>query len=105
MAAAQGPGRDDQLLARERRGRLGAGAVSLDCLGPWLFRVKFPYFVALDFLGFPWILSSESRLIKGLRWIFAEKFFLAAFSPGLASRTRKPPKSGREGAGLFIRQA
>jgi len=40
----------------------------------------------LDFLGFPWILSSESRLIKGLRWIFAEKFFLAAFSPGSSHR-------------------
>jgi hypothetical protein len=31
----------------------------------------------LDFLGFPWILSSETRLINGLHAIFARKFFLA----------------------------
>jgi hypothetical protein len=30
----------------------------------------------LDFLGFPWILSSESRLFNGLRGIFGGKFFL-----------------------------
>jgi hypothetical protein len=28
----------------------------------------------LEKLGFPWILSSETRLINGLRGIFAEKF-------------------------------
>jgi hypothetical protein len=33
----------------------------------------------LDLFGFPWILSSESRLINGLRGIFAEKFFLALY--------------------------
>jgi hypothetical protein len=52
----------------------------LDCLGPWRFRFENPSFQVLDFLGFPWILSSESSLINGLRWIFAEKFF-AALSP------------------------
>jgi hypothetical protein len=51
----------------------------LDSLGPWPFRLKNPRFKVLDFLGFPWILSSESSLIKGLRWIFAEKFFAALF--------------------------
>jgi hypothetical protein len=29
----------------------------------------------LDFLGFPWILSSESRLIKGLRGTSVSKDF------------------------------
>jgi hypothetical protein len=31
----------------------------------------------LDFLGFPWILSSETRLINGLHGINRERFFLA----------------------------
>jgi hypothetical protein len=34
----------------------------------------------LDFLGFPWILSSETRLINGLRGKTAEAFFLALLS-------------------------
>jgi hypothetical protein len=29
----------------------------------------------LDFLGFPWILSSESSLINGLHGINEQKFF------------------------------
>jgi hypothetical protein len=36
-----------------------------------------PRFEVLDFLGFPWILSSETRLINELHGIFPEKFFLA----------------------------
>jgi hypothetical protein len=31
-------------------------------------------------VGFPWILSSESRLFNGLRGIFLEKFFLLLLS-------------------------
>jgi hypothetical protein len=31
----------------------------------------------LDFLGFPWILSSEMSLFNGLRGIFAENIFSA----------------------------
>jgi hypothetical protein len=53
----------------------------LDFLGPWLFRFENPRFRGLDFLGFPWILSSESRLINGLHGIFVEKFFVALFAP------------------------
>jgi hypothetical protein len=34
----------------------------------------------LDFLGFPWILSSESRLFNGLRGIFREEKFIAPFA-------------------------
>ena len=33
----------------------------------------------LDFLGFPWILSSESRRFNGLRGIFGGRKFLAPF--------------------------
>jgi hypothetical protein len=43
----------------------------------------------LDFLGFPWILSSESRLFNGLRGIKRERFFLGAFSVGLAAPERR----------------
>jgi hypothetical protein len=31
----------------------------------------------LDYLGFPWILSSESRLFNGLRGLNRGKFFLS----------------------------
>jgi hypothetical protein len=33
----------------------------------------------LDYLGFPWILSFESRLFNGLRGVKREKFFVAVF--------------------------
>jgi hypothetical protein len=36
----------------------------------------------LEKLGFPWILSSETRLINGLRGIFAEKFFVTLLPLG-----------------------
>ena len=36
--------------------------------------------LGLDFLGFPWILSSETRLINELREFFRENFFLAPSS-------------------------
>jgi hypothetical protein len=39
----------------------------------------------LDFLGFPWILSSESSLFNGLRGLKRGKFFLALF-PGVERR-------------------
>jgi hypothetical protein len=35
----------------------------------------------LDFLGFPWILSSESSIFNGLREILAEKSFRGPFAP------------------------
>jgi hypothetical protein len=41
----------------------------------------------LDFLGFPWILSSESRLINGLRGMKREQF-LSALSVPLAAPER-----------------
>jgi hypothetical protein len=39
----------------------------LDFLGRPPFRRESPLAGGLDFLGFPWILSSESRLFNGLR--------------------------------------
>jgi hypothetical protein len=36
----------------------------------------------LDFLGFPWILSSESRLINGLRGKLTAENFLGASPSG-----------------------
>src|SRR4029077_7334414 len=50
----------------------------LCCLSlPWPFRYEAPRSRGLDFLGFPWILSSESRLFNGLHGIERGKFFLA----------------------------
>jgi hypothetical protein len=40
--------------------------VRLDFLGSSRFRYQNLGFYVLDFLGFPWILSSESSLFKGL---------------------------------------
>jgi hypothetical protein len=49
----------------------------LDFLGAWPFRREKPFYRLLDFLGFPWNLSSESRLINGLRGTNDQKFFLS----------------------------
>jgi hypothetical protein len=51
----------------------------LDFLWSGAFWCENPRLCRLDFLGFPWILSSESRLINGLRGILREKFFLSLF--------------------------
>jgi hypothetical protein len=52
----------------------------LDFLGGWRFRYENPRFRGLDFLGFPWILSSETSLFNGLRWNFVDNIFAARFS-------------------------
>jgi hypothetical protein len=55
----------------ERHGGWRIGA-SLDFLGSRELRSKTPlcsYWISLDFLGFPWILSSETSDFNGLRWI------------------------------------
>ena len=52
-------------------------SANLGFLGPWPFGGENPHTSLLDLLGFPWILSSESRLISGLHRIFAEIFFAA----------------------------
>jgi hypothetical protein len=56
------------------------------------FALKTPRFEGLEFLGFPWILSSETRLINGLHGIFAEKFFVTPFAPW---RVRNAKTEGR----------
>jgi hypothetical protein len=52
----------------------------LGFLGPWLFRFENPRFEGLDFLGFPWILSFESRLIIGLQGKNRGKIFRGVFA-------------------------
>jgi hypothetical protein len=52
----------------------------LDILGSRPFRCENHYQSTLDFFGFPWILSSESRLFNELHGILREKFFLALLS-------------------------
>jgi hypothetical protein len=61
----------------------------LGFLGWCPFRCEGPRLWALDFLGFPWILSSESRLFNGLRSLKRGNFFLAAFSVALAAPERE----------------
>jgi hypothetical protein len=56
-----------------------ACSIDLDFLGPSRFCPGKPRKQGLDFLGFPWILSSESRLFNGLRGIFGGRKFLALF--------------------------
>ena len=70
----------------------------MEFLGPSLFRLENPRFRGLDFLGFPWILSSETRLINGLRGILVEKFFLVFLPLGRFAATE------REAAGEVSRK-
>jgi hypothetical protein len=60
--------------AASRRGS-DAYPTDLGFLGPWLFRCEGHPIIGLETLGFPWILSSESTLINGLRWLFAVGIF------------------------------
>jgi hypothetical protein len=78
----------------------------LGFLGPWLFRFENPRFRGLDFLGFPWILSSESRLINGLRGINRGKIFHAVFfSWAFAAPEEKAAGEACGSAEVFIEQA
>ena len=54
-----------------------------------------PSFWGLEKLGFPWIPSSESGLINGLRGIFREKFFVTPGSPEKPERA--PVRAIRKG--------
>ena len=60
-------------------GRSQVRSIRLGFLGSWLFRCKAPAYEGLDFLGFPWILWSESRLFNGLRGFFAGRIFAGLF--------------------------
>jgi hypothetical protein len=81
--AASAPTCRQRALDRGPRLRLGF-------LGAWLFCCKIPRQCLLDFLGFPWILSSESRLFDGLRGVKARKFFHAVFFVALAGWNARP---------------
>jgi hypothetical protein len=65
----------------------------LDCLGALPFPLENPRFEVFDFLGFPWILSSESSLINWLHAIFAERNFSRPFAIG-GSAGAAPTVSG-----------
>src|SRR5271165_7115194 len=58
-------------------------------------RLEFLEF-CLDLFGIPWISSSDSGLIKGLRAFWAERSILGRESP----RTRAPPSKCRSEDGL-----
>jgi hypothetical protein len=58
----------------------------------------------LDFLGFPWILSTESRLINGLHEIFSRRFSTRFCRRERAVELRLHDLAyGKDG--LFMRQA
>jgi hypothetical protein len=60
-----------------------ACSIDLGFLGPSRFcpgRPENKAWISLDFLGFPWILSSESRLFNGLRGILREENFSRPFA-------------------------
>jgi hypothetical protein len=65
----------------------------LDFLGAWPFRREIPRKRLLDFLGFPWILSSESRLFNVLRGQKRRNFFSALFR-GLSRAGTAPTALG-----------
>jgi hypothetical protein len=59
----------------------------------------------LDFLGFSWIPSSESKFFNGLREFFREKKFLPLF-PGVRSQERLVwPHCGRDWSWDKLRRA
>jgi hypothetical protein len=67
------PGSDEGPLGGE------ADALDLGFLGEWSFRRENPRLSRLDLFGFPWILSSESRLINTLRGKSVENIFARLF--------------------------
>jgi hypothetical protein len=58
---------------------IGLRPIGLDFLGASPVRHENPVLRLLDFLGFPWNLSSESGLINGLRGINRQKIFSGLF--------------------------
>src|ERR1700729_2312666 len=66
-------------------------SIRLGFLGDRPFRYGNHLFGLLDFLGFPWILSSESSLFNGLRGIFAGEIVLAPFRPAAEGVPERAP--------------
>ena len=67
-----------------------SGRSDLGFLGPSRVCCENPRFWGLEFLGFPWILSSESRLFNGLCGINREEFFLPLFGVAKERSERQP---------------
>jgi hypothetical protein len=74
--------------APSQRPAQGRAVARLDFLGSWPIRRESPCLWALEKLGFPWILSSESSLFNGLSGIFAGINFSRPFArDGLSAET------------------
>jgi hypothetical protein len=73
-------------------------APNLELLGPSSKRTFVERQMDLDFLGFSWILSSESSLFNGLRGDSARRNFVARLSPktaaSISERTPSPKGAG-----------
>jgi hypothetical protein len=80
--------------AHEPRGEPWPGRFGFSWFRP--FRCEKPRFRLLDFLGIPWILSSEMRLINGLRGIFSGKFFASPHPRGSAGPGDRDHSEGRD---------
>jgi hypothetical protein len=74
-------------------------------LGRWRFDRENPRFWGLEKLEFPWILSSESRLINGLRWISLEKNSCRLFAQTAAVEREISRARSCGGAELFTNEA
>jgi hypothetical protein len=61
------------------------------------FRCENPRFWGLEKLGFPWIFSTESRLINGLHEIFSGSFFPRVFVVAKEPSKRRPTIRHAEG--------
>jgi hypothetical protein len=72
-------------------------SIALGFLGASRFRRENPWECLLDFLGFPWILSSESRVINGLREINDKRFFSSLLFAALARGTAGSPSWQSQG--------
>jgi hypothetical protein len=81
----------------------GGFALDLGFLGPRPFPYESPRLWVLDCLGFPWILSSESRLFNGLRDQKRGSFFLGAFPRRLKGERTGARNLGRRKRGIAHR--
>ena len=78
-------------------------SIRLDSFGTARFWFENPRSDVSDFLGFPWILSSKSRLFNGLRGKSGERFFVAVFPSYQPRRNMDPPVLTRRNAELLHR--
>ena len=82
----------------EGPGRCRGGSYGLGFLGPRPFRLRKPGLRGFDFLGFPWILSSESRLINGLHGVIRRGNSFSALLSRVAAPCRAAAGRGPCGA-------